>query len=140
MLMNQYIVLDTNCLLQSISQRSKYYTVWESFILGKYTLCVSNEILEEYEEILSSHISPVVARIAIESILRANNVLRVDAQFRFGLITKDVDDNKFVDCAIVANADYIVTEDSHFNVLKEIPFPHIEIRRLHEFHDMLTNG
>ncbi|MBQ9232271.1 MAG: PIN domain-containing protein [Prevotella sp.] len=53
--MNQYIVLDTNCLLQSISQRSKYYTVWESFILGKYTLCVSNEILEEYEEILSSH-------------------------------------------------------------------------------------
>ena len=138
--MNQYIVLDTNCLLQSISQRSKFYTVWESFILGKYTLCVSNEILEEYEEILSSHISPIVAKIAVESILRANNVLRVDAQFRFGLITEDVDDNKFVDCAIVANADYIVTEDSHFNVLKKIPFPHIEIRRLHEFYNILING
>lgn len=136
--MNRYIVLDTNCLLQSISQRSKFYKVWESFILGKYTLCVSNEILEEYEEILSSHISPLVAKIAVESILRANNVLRVDAQFRFGLITTDVDDNKFVDCAIVANADYIVTEDSHFSVLKNIPFPHIEIMRLQEFYNVLT--
>lgn len=132
-MMDRYIVLDTNCLLQSISQRSKYYKVWESFILGYYTLCVSNEILEEYEEIVSSHVSPLAAKIVIESILRANNVKRVDAQFRFGLITKDVDDNKFVDCAIVANADYIVTEDSHFNVLKGIPFPHVEIKRLHEF-------
>lgn len=137
--MNRYIVLDTNCLLQSISQRSKYYKVWESFILGKYTLCVSNEILEEYEEILSSHISPLVAKIAIESILRANNVLRVDARFRFGLITADTDDNKFVDCAIVANADYIVTEDSHFNVLKNVHFPHVEIRRLEEFYNTLVH-
>ncbi len=137
--MNRYIVLDTNCLLQSISQRSKYYKVWESFILGKYTLCVSNEILEEYEEILSSHISPLVAKIAIESILRANNVLRVDARFRFGLITADTDDNKFVDCAIVANADYIVTEDNHFNVLKNVHFPHVEIRRLEEFYNTLVH-
>lgn len=137
--MNRYIVLDTNCLLQSISQRSKYYKVWESFILGKYTLCVSNEILEEYEEILSSHISPLVAKIAIESILRANNVLRVDARFRFVLITADTDDNKFVDCAIVANADYIVTEDNHFNVLKNVHFPHVEIRRLEEFYNTLVH-
>ena len=81
--------------------------------------------------------SPVAARIAIETILRANNVLRVDAQFRFGLIEADVDDNKFVDCAIVANADYIVTEDSHF-VLKTIPFPKIEIIRLQDFSRELT--
>lgn len=131
--MNKYIVLDTNSLLQSISQRSKSYRVWESFILGKYILCVSNEILEEYEEIIASHTSTLAAKITIETILRANNVLRVDAQYRFGLITSDPDDNKFVDCAIVANADFIVTEDSHFNVLKSIPFPHVEIKRLHRF-------
>lgn len=137
--MERHIVLDTNCLLQSISQRSKYYKVWESFIYERYILCVSNEILEEYEEILSSHVSPLAAQIVIDSILRANNVLRVDAQFRFGLITKDVDDNKFVDCAIVANADYIVTEDSHFNILKHIPFPHVQTKRLHEFWEELEN-
>ena len=136
--MNRYVVLDTNCLLQSLSRRNKYYNVWESFLQEKYVLCISNDILEEYEEIIASHVSPVAARIAIETILRANNVLRVDAQFRFGLIEADVDDNKFVDCAIVANADYIVTEDSHFNVLKTIPFPKIEIIRLQDFSRELT--
>ena len=102
-------------------------------VLGKYVLCVSNEILEEYEEIIASHMSPLAARIAIEAILRANNVLKVDAQFRFGLITADVDDNKFVDCAIVANADYIVSEDRHFDILKTISFPKVEVKRLKDF-------
>ncbi|MBR1402240.1 MAG: putative toxin-antitoxin system toxin component, PIN family [Prevotella sp.] len=135
--MNRYVVLDTNCLLQSLSRRSTYYRVWEDFILGRYTLCVSNEILEEYEEIIASHMSTVAAKIALETILRATNVLRVDAQFRFGLITVDPDDNKFVDCAIVANADYIVSEDSHFNALRAVPFPHVEVKRLQEFYDEL---
>ena len=137
----RYVVLDTNCLLQSISRRSAYYKVWEDFILGKYILCVSNEIIEEYEEIIASHMSSVAAQVAIEAILRANNVLRVDARFRFNLIKTDADDNKFVDCAIVANADYIVTEDSHFNILKSIPFPKVRIKRLHDFLEELSaNG
>lgn len=137
--MNRYVVLDTNCLLQSLSRRSAYYKIWEDFILGKYTLCISNEIIEEYEEIIATHMSPVAARIAVEAILRANNVIRVDAQFRFNLIKADVDDNKFVDCAIVANADYIVTEDAHFNVLKSIPFPKVRIKRLHDFYEELLS-
>lgn len=133
----KYIVLDTNCLLQSLSRRSSYYDVWESFILGKYTLCVTNEILEEYEEIISSHMSPVAAKLAVEMILRARNVLRVDAQYRFQLITTDRDDNKFVDCAIVANADYIVSDDKHFKILKSIPFPHVEVVKLKDFQEEL---
>lgn len=135
--MKRYVVLDTNCLLQSLSQRSQYYKVWEDFVMGRYVLCVSNEILEEYEEIISSHMSSLAARIAVETILRANNVVRVDAQFRFNLIAADIDDNKFVDCAIIANADYIVSEDSHFNVLKSIPFPRVEVKRLREFYEEL---
>ena len=51
--------------------------------------------------------------------------------------TKDLDDNKFVDCAVVANAEYIVTEDSHFNILKITPFPPVEVKRLHEFYEEL---
>lgn len=131
--MSRLVVLDTNCLLQSLSRRSRYYRIWNDFILGRYVLCVTTEILEEYEEIISRYMSPVVAKIMIATILRANNVLRVDAQFRFRLITTDPDDNKFVDCAIVSNAEYIVTNDAHFNVLQDIPFPHVEVRSIDEF-------
>ena len=130
-------MLDTNCLLQSLSRRGKYYDVWEAFILGKYTLCVTTEILAEYEEIIASHMSPQAAKLAIEMILRANNVRRIDAHYRFGLITVDKDDNKFVDCAIVGNAEFIVSDDKHFNVLKDIPFPHVKVKKLIEFQQEL---
>ena len=71
--------------------------------------------------------------VVIAAILRANNTIRVDAQFRFRLITVDPDDNKFVDCAIVSNAEYIVTNDTHFDCLADIPFPHVDIRSIDEF-------
>ena len=136
--MGRLIVLDTNCLLQSLSRRSPYYRVWEDFVMGKYSLCITTEILEEYEKIIASHMSPIAAKLTIEIILRAVNVKRVDAQFRFQLISEDADDNKFVDCAIVANADYIVSDDKHFKVLNTIPFPHVDVMKLSDFYEELT--
>lgn len=41
------IVIDTNCLIMSISSRSSYNKIWQSFLAGEFTLCISNEILEE---------------------------------------------------------------------------------------------
>ena len=131
--MERLVVLDTNCLLQSISRRSRYHKIWRDFIDGRYVLCVTTEILEEYEEILARYLSPLVARLVVEAILRANNVFRVDAQFRFGLITADPDDNKFVDCAIVANAECVVTNDAHFEVLRTIAFPKVNVAGIDDF-------
>ena len=135
--MSRRIVLDTNCLLQAISRRSRFYPIWHEFVKGQYELCVTTKILDEYEEILSRHTSPIVGRMVVEAVLRANNVVRVDAQFRFGLIETDPDDNKFVDCAIVANAEYVVTDDAHFDVLKDIPFPRVLVMTAEEFLEVL---
>ena len=134
------VVLDTNCLVQSISQRSGYYPVWKSFISGEYDLCVSTEILEEYEEVIGNLMSPLAAKIVIEAILKAPNTKRLDPHFRFRLIEKDPDDNKFVDCAISAGADYIVSEDAHFRILKYIPFPTVYVIRLDEFMKEIEKG
>ena len=136
--MRRRIVLDTNCLLPSISHRSRYYPVWERFVCGEYDLCVTTEILAEYEEIVGRMTSPVVARLVVEAILRSPNTLRIEASFRFGLITEDPDDNKFVDCAIVANAECVVTNDSHFDVLATIPFPRVKVVDLGTFLDSLA--
>ena len=138
--MNRRIVLDTNCLLQAISRRGRYYRVWNDFILGRYDLCVTTEILEEYEEILSRYTSSVVGQMVVEAIVRANNVLRIDARFRFGLIVADPDDNKFVACAIVSGAECVVTNDSHFDVLASIPFPHVVVKSLSAFFDELAGA
>ena len=38
-----------------------------------------------------------------------------------------------MDCAIQAGAVYIVSEDSHFNILKECDFPKVVVIGLDEF-------
>jgi len=132
------IVLDTNCLLVCIAARSRYHNVWTAFLNEDYHLCVSNEIMNEYEEILAKRISPSFADMIIQIILNSENVVFAHPTFRFNLITADPDDNKFVDCAIVANADYIVSQDKHFNVLKKIDFPKVNIINIDTFNNMIS--
>jgi len=127
------IVLDTNCLLHSLASKSKYHIVWTAFLNEYFRLCISNEIMSEYEEILARKISPAFADMIIHVILNSANVVFTHPSFRFNLISADPDDNKFVDCAIVANADYIVSQDAHFAILKKIDFPKVNIIRIEEF-------
>ena len=42
-------------------------------------------------------------------------------------------DNKFVDCAICGQAEYLVSNDKHFKVLYEINFPPITLVTLQEY-------
>ena len=131
------IVLDTNCLLMCIPKNSPYRIVWNAFLNGEFTLCLSNEIVEEYLEILSNKTTASIAGNVISTILNQHNVELINPHYRFGLIQADVDDNKFVDCAIVANAEYLVSNDSHFRILEQIPFPKVNLLRLKSFSRML---
>lgn len=131
------IVLDTNCLIVSLPSRSPYHKVWEDFVNGKYTLCVSNDILTEYEEIISRKTNSVFANNVIKTILNRQNVEKIDPQYDFRLIEADPDDNKFVNCAICSNANYIVSEDSHFRVLRDIKFPSVNLLTIREFVSIL---
>ncbi len=127
------IVLDTNALIMAISARNVYHKVWQAFLNGEYILCVTNEIIEEYLEVLSHNINSRTAEAIIYTILTRHNVEMLDTHYHFHLIQVDEDDNKFVDCAIAANATYIVTEDHHFDVLKQVKFPSVSVIGLDEF-------
>lgn len=134
----RYVVLDTNALIQALPTRSRYHKIWSDFLEGKYCLCVSNEILTEYEEILAEHTSSIVAHNVVEAIARHPKTIYRESYFRFHLLADiDKDDDKFVDCAITANADYIVTEDSHFSHLKQIDFPRLTVLTIDEFNERL---
>jgi putative PIN family toxin of toxin-antitoxin system len=127
------IVLDTNALLQMLGRHSKYHSLYEKFLNEEYWLCVSNEIVHEYEEILEIHASPVVANLFMKVLEFSENVIRKDPFFKLNLIKKDPDDNKFVDCAFASQADYIVTNDAHFLELKQVKFPTIQVKSLDDF-------
>lgn len=127
------IVLDTNCLIMAISAQNEYYQVWQDFLDGKYVLCITNDIIEEYSEVIAQNISPLVSEFIITAILNRKNIKLISPSYAFHLIDADEDDNKFVDCAIIGNAKYIVTQDHHFNILKQISFPKVDIITLKAF-------
>lgn len=127
------IVLDTNCLIMAISAQNEYYQVWQDFLDGKYVLCITNDIIEEYSEVIARNISPLVSEFIITAILNRKNIKLISPSYAFHLIDADEDDNKFVDCAIIGNAKYIVKQDHHFNILKQISFPKVDIITLKAF-------
>lgn len=133
------IVLDTNCLIASLSRNGQYYPVWKGLQTGKYILCVTTEILEEYVEKITEKMSVQVAANVIHLLLESKNVELVNTYFNLRLIEADHDDDKFVDCAFAANATYIVSDDKHFDVLKSIDFPHIFVLKLKEFLALLQS-
>ncbi len=127
------VVLDTNVLLVSISSKSKYHWIFSKLLSGVYELYITNEILLEYEEIISSRYNQEVAGDVIRMFLFLENVVLVTPFFKWDLITGDSDDNKFVDCYLISNSDVLVSHDKHFEILKEIDFPRVNVIRIDEF-------
>ena len=133
------IVLDTNCLLPAIFCSSPYYWVWDLFCEGRFTLCCSTDIFIEYEELLSDFYSSEISESVMQTIMNATNIKQVIPYFKWDMISADPEDNKFVDCALNAGADYIVTNDRHFNVLKSIGFPKIKVVDIETFKRIMLN-
>ncbi|MBI5915306.1 MAG: putative toxin-antitoxin system toxin component, PIN family [Bacteroidetes bacterium] len=133
------IVLDTNVLLVSVSDSSPYYWVWKALEKGEFTLCVTTDILNEYAEVIERHMGNETMELTLHALSKHRFVEFVTKYFQWNIIHQDPDDNKFVDCAIACNADYLVTEDRHFNVLKEVPFPKVSVIGIAEFQKLLSN-
>lgn len=98
--------------------------MWKSLLEGRYTLCLSNDILAEYEEILTMHVGASVADSVISTIINLSNIRMLDIYYHFNLIK--------------ANAKYIVTQDNHFNVLRNCSFPKVDIVDIDYFCKMLS--
>jgi len=130
------IVLDTNILLVSIPRQSKYHIIYKSLIEKKYNLFITNDILKEYEEILHRKYYPETVEEIITSLFNLSNVFLVNPYFNWNLIENDPDDNKFVDCAVAGNVDYIITNDNHFNILKDFGFPKVQTLKIDQFKEL----
>lgn len=134
------VVVDTNVLLVSISDRSKYHWLYKAIVEGKISVSFTYDILIEYEEMIGSHWHPEVATQTIRSLIELSTAKLTVSYFTLNLIKTDPDDNKFVDCAFASNADYIVTHDRDFNILKTISFPSIRVVDLDAFKDILIKN
>ncbi len=127
------VVIDTNIFITIIGKKSPNRWIFEKIISGEFILCVSNEILLEYEEILVQKTNVEVARNVIDFLLINPFVQKTDIFFNWNLILADSDDDKFIDCYISSDAVCLVSNDQHFEVVRRIDFPKIHVCRLSEF-------
>ena len=131
------IILDTNVLLVSISSKSKFRPIFEAFINEEYTLCVTTDVLFEYEEIIRKHMGSEFSEYVLQLIENANNVEWITNYYKWNLIRSDADDNKFTDCYLNSNGNYLITNDKHFNILNRTEFPKVNLLKAEEFLELI---
>ena len=108
------VALDTNVLISAILFGGKPRQILEKAIRGEIRLCPSEPILEE--------LSGVLRRSKFDySLERVQTILTeltsiadfVNPSQTIRLVLEDPDDNRILECAVEAKANYIITGDFH---------------------------
>lgn len=131
------VVIDTNILLVSLPRRSRYRPIFDAYINSTISIIITTDIYFEYLEVLYNQAKEGIAEYIKDSLGAAENVIVTELYYYWNLITVDPDDNKFTDAYIAANADYLVTNDAHFNEVKKTPFPPINVVSADDFLEVL---
>lgn len=117
------IIIDTNVFVSALIQRSyPYYIVSELFSDTNIELCISNEVFEEYYDVLNrekflkySDFATKAQTLLVDIQKRAT---KYSPELRLTIIN-DVDDNKLLELAETSNADFLITGNTNDFTIKE---------------------
>ena len=118
--MAERVVFDTNVWISGLLWRGKPY---ECLLLAKASVIHAvycDETLEELTRKLQGVFGFAPDRLqAVENEVR-KTAMRVEIKGDLHVVSRDPDDDKFVECAVVADADIIVSGDRHLLDLRVI--------------------
>ena len=113
------VVIDTNVFVSSFfgGNPRKIIDLWKN---GSIVLCLSQEIIEEYLAVLN--------RLGLDNTKEISNLTRLFAEgynsiftaktFKLEVVKEDVENNKFLECAVALNSKIIVSGDKHLKNIK----------------------
>ncbi len=127
------VIIDSNIFVSCMNPSSESYLLFQKLMEGVFTLCITTDIALEYLEVFQRKFSQSKSEFLFRYLSESAFVNIVTVYFKWNLIKADPDDNKFVDCAIAAGADIIVTNDNHFKELSTIEFPVVRYISMNEF-------
>ena len=115
------VVLDTNILASATYWRGKPAHCLEAWVLGKYDLAISHPILTEYEEVIARLAARYPTKQPTPWLSAIKQAGHLYLPTPLPASTADPDDEMFIECAVAARADYLVTGDKgHLLVLKAV--------------------
>lgn len=112
------VVIDTNVLISSAwgGTPKKIIDLWKQ---GEIILCLSEEILQEYLEVIARSTASKKVCLELVDLFRSGSHIEFIILSRhFSAIEEDPEDNKFLDCAVAGNARWIVSGDFHLRKLR----------------------
>ena len=111
-----HVVLDTNIIVSSFWGGLPRHVV-EGWLAERYALLISPPVLAEYQATLERLLphSQAVSRFLHAVYLKA---LSIHPKEELNVIHQDPADNRFLECALAGEADYIVSGDQHLLRLK----------------------
>ncbi len=126
------VVLDTNILVSALGWKGKPHRIMEKVTNNELELFISNKQLSELSRVLNY---PRLKFTEEQKFKFKELVLKtasfVEPTIKLDVIKDDPDDNMFLECALVADADYIVSGDDHLLSLKK--FGRIKILTANQF-------
>lgn len=132
------VVIDTNVFISGVltegGNPSLIIKVWRR--TRKYQLFITEKIIQEVLRVMRKlNLSADIIRDWDRGIRK--NAIKVSPARKIEFIKKDPPDDMFLECAIEAHADYIVSGDDHLKKLNE--FEGIEIITPKKFLDILKD-
>lgn len=127
------VVMDTNAFLSCIGKKSAYRNVFDAYLAKRFTLCVTSEVLLEYEEKFTEFWGAEVAENLMGRLLTGSNTSLHAIYYNFHLVSADPDDNKFSDAYLAAGADCLVSNDHSLLALDRLGFPPVRVVTLQAF-------
>lgn len=104
------VVLDTNVIVSAhLNEEGLEASLLTLALAGKIELCVSEAILAEYEGVLRRKKFSLSPRRITHSLSRIRKASLLVQPSRALYVATDPDDNRFLECVEVAQADYLVT-------------------------------
>lgn len=119
----QKIVIDTNVFVSSIIQRGyPYLIVNELFIEGKISLCISDEILQEYYDVLKRRKFEKYPDFINKAETLLADIESKSTKFSPSkklTVISDKDDNKFLELSLECKADFLITGNTNDFTIKK---------------------
>jgi putative PIN family toxin of toxin-antitoxin system len=111
------VTADSNIYISALNFGGKPLQILELARAGQIELAISNAILTETSRILRDkfHWEPEDIDEAVEQILRFTEYVHVDSTL--DVVPTDPDDNRVLECALMATSDTVVTGDTDLLVM-----------------------
>ena len=108
------VVFDTNVLVSATLSKGKPYTVLELAECEEVTSIMSQDIVNELDDVLGRERLPFEREQIDEFVGKVLSTSEmVTPETNLEVIEDDPDDDKILECAVAGNADYIISGDSH---------------------------